>query len=182
MAASDTIPPALRASDADRDRAIQVLQQGSADGRLSHDSFLRRLDIALHTRHAGELAALLRDLSPSRVPFPARLATRWSRWSTQVLAAWRTPRLPALVLPHGGRDVFTIGRATHSDLVLPDLTVSWQHAELRRSGDAWLLVDLGSTNGTRANGWRVGPGLEVRPGDCVTFGRCRFRLTGQPGD
>jgi len=180
MVAWDTIPPSLRASDADRDRAIRLLQEGSADGRLSHESFLRRLDVALRTRHAAELAALLRDLTPARVPLPARALGRLSGWSTKLVAAWRAPHLPPLVLPHGGRQVFTIGRAAGCDLVLPDPTVSWRHAELRRTGGGWLLADLGSTNGTRANGWRAGPGLEVRPGDCVTFGRSRFRLTTRP--
>jgi pSer/pThr/pTyr-binding forkhead associated (FHA) protein len=72
--------------------------------------------------------------------------------------------------------VFTIGRAATSDLVLTDMTVSWRHAELRRAGDDWVLADLGSTNGTRANGWKVGSGLLVRAGDRVMFGRVEFRL------
>jgi pSer/pThr/pTyr-binding forkhead associated (FHA) protein len=48
---------------------------------------------------------------------------------------------------------------------------------LRRDGQAWVLVDLGSTNGTRVNGWRVDEGFTVRAGDWVSFGRAEFRLT-----
>jgi pSer/pThr/pTyr-binding forkhead associated (FHA) protein len=73
--------------------------------------------------------------------------------------------------------VFTIGRSPGCDLPLGDPTVSWMHAELRRAGDSWVLVDLGSRNGTRVNGWRVDSGFAVCPGDRVRFGRAEYRLT-----
>ena len=190
MVAQDPARPARRASDADRDQVIQILTDGSAEGRLSQETFLRRIDAALQAKDSGELAALLCDLPvPPRVtPAPpqpprrrgltAQVTARWSVLAKQVQATWRVPRVPRLVLPRG-RAVFTIGRAHDCDLPLTDMTVSRYHAELRRSGDEWLLVDTGSTNGTRANGWRVGPGFTVRAGDCVTFGRVTFRLADQ---
>ena len=51
-------------------------------------------------------------------------------------------------------------------------SASRRHAEVRPAGDGWLLVDLGSTNGTRVNGDRVvqhvlQDGDEVRLGDVV---------------
>ena len=178
MAALNPQWPVLRVSDADRDEAIKVLTEGSADGRLSHDTFLHRMDLALQARDAGQLASLLSDLRPAprRDSLAGRAATRWQAFAGQLRDAWSTMRLPRLVLPRGGRTVFTIGRATNSDLALPDMTVSWRHAELRRVGDDWLLADLGSTNGTRANGWQVGSGFLVRAGDRVTFGKVEFRL------
>lgn len=58
--------------------------------------------------------------------------------------------------------------------MLADLTVSRVHAELRRAEDGWIVVDLGSLNGTRLNDWRlVGP-APVRPGDVLSFGDCGF--------
>src|SRR5262249_27881939 len=164
MAALNSQWPALRISDADRDEAIKVLRDGSADGRLSHDTFLHRMELALQARDAGQLASLLGDLRPSSRPpsLPGRAATKWQELAGQLRDAWWTMRLPRLVLPRGGRTVFTIGRAGGSDLAIPDMTVSWHHAELRLVGSDWLLADLGSTNGTRANGWRVGSGLLVR--------------------
>jgi hypothetical protein len=177
MAARDLRLPALRASDADRDEAIRVLKEGSADGRLSHDTFLRRLDLALHAQDVGQLASLLSDLRPARRrALAADAAAGWDGFAAQLRAAWWAVRLPRLVLPRGGRPVFTIGRAGDSDLAIRDMTVSWHHAELRRAGDDWLLADLGSTNGTRANGWRVGSGFLVRAGDQVAFGQAGFRL------
>jgi hypothetical protein len=171
-------PLPVRVSDADRDSAIRMLREGSAQGRLSHDTFLHRVDLALRAREPGQLASLVRDLPPDRkAGFATRMVAKWSAISAQLQAAWRTPRLPYLVLPRSDKTVLTIGRAADSDLALPDLTVSWRHAELRRRGDDWVLVDLGSTNGTHANGWRVGDGFTVRPGDCVRFGGVTFRLT-----
>jgi pSer/pThr/pTyr-binding forkhead associated (FHA) protein len=73
--------------------------------------------------------------------------------------------------------VFTIGRAPDCDLVLADPTVSWHHAELRWGADGWQITDLGSTNGTLVNGWRVGQRFAIRPGDCVALGHTSFRLT-----
>lgn len=179
MAALNPQRPTLRVSDADRDAAIKVLREGSADGRLSYDTFLHRVDLALQARYPAQLASLLNDLRPARRH--TRLAdgavAAWEGLTERLRAAWWAVRLPRLVLPRDGAStVFTIGRATTSDLALADMTVSWRHAELRRVGDHWMLADLGSTNGTRANGWKVGSGLLVRAGDRVTFGRVEFRL------
>jgi hypothetical protein len=178
MAALNPQRPTLRVSDADRDEAIEVLREGSADGRLSYDTFLHRLDLALQARYPAQLASLLNDLRPARRH--TRLADRaveaWEGLTGRLSATWWV-RLPRLVLPRGGAStVFTIGRAATSDLALTDMTVSWRHAELRRVGDEWVLADLGSTNGTRANGWKVGSGLLVRAGDRVMFGQVEFRL------
>jgi hypothetical protein len=182
MAVLNPQRPALRVSDADRDEAIKVLKEGSADGRLSHETFIHRLELALQARYAGQLASLLNDLRParSRIRLTDRAAAAWDGFTGELRAAWWAVRLPRLMLPRGGT-VFTIGRATGSDLRLTDMTVSWRHAELRRAGDDWVLADLGSTNGTRANGWRVGSGLLVRAGDRVTFGQVGFRLCDPPG-
>lgn len=178
MAAWNPEPVALRASDSDRERVIQALRDGSVQGRLSYDTFVRRMELALHARDHGQLAALLHDLPAAGGR--SRLATVISWWSAvtaRAQAAWRAPRYQPLVLPSGTRTGLTIGRAADSDLVLRDQTVSWRHAELRRHDGEWVLADLGSTNGTRVNGWRVGGGLTVRPGDRVSFGQLEFRLT-----
>jgi hypothetical protein len=178
----DSLPSAFRASDEDREDVIRMLRDGSVAGRLSNDTFLRRVDRALRARRVDELAGLLRDLPPQADGTdPGRAGRLWSRLSGRVLAAWlRTAwpaaRLPRLVLPRGPRTVFTIGRSPDCDLPLGDMTVSWHHAELRRSGQAWVLVDLGSRNGTRVNGWRADSGLTVRAGDWVSFGAAAFRL------
>jgi pSer/pThr/pTyr-binding forkhead associated (FHA) protein len=69
----------------------------------------------------------------------------------------------------------TLGRGSGCTLVLDDITVSRRHAELVVRDGAWILRDLGSSNGTWVNGRRVVE-AEVRSGDVVVLGDCRVRL------
>jgi len=52
----------LRASDADRQRAVAALERHTAEGRLSLDEFAERVDAVLAARTHGELAAITHDL------------------------------------------------------------------------------------------------------------------------
>src|SRR5258708_7539958 len=54
---------ALRASDADRDRVIELLRAAVADGRLDPVEFDERLDAALAARTIDALAPLIADLT-----------------------------------------------------------------------------------------------------------------------
>src|SRR5258708_8576023 len=66
------------------------------------------------------------------------------------------------------------------DFTLADLSVSRWHARLYREDDQWLLSDLGSTNGTRVNRWRVTTAGPVKPGDHIIFGSVSFIITEPP--
>ena len=86
----------------------------------------------------------------------------------------------SLVLPTGdrfalGEAIVTIGRHPESNLVLADPNVSRNHAEIRPQGDGYVVVDLGSTNGTRVNGVRVDTQV-LEDGDELTFGNTRMRF------
>jgi hypothetical protein len=181
VAVQDTVPPALRASDSDREQAIELLRHGSVEGRISHQTFLHRMDAALRARGVEELAGLVRDLPPpardAEQAGPLERCTQW--WSGRVARmqwAWRRPRLEALTLPRGDR-AFVIGRSPECDLALVNMTVSWRHAELRPAADGWVLSDLGSRNGTHVNGWQAGAGFTVQAGDLVRFGTAEFRIS-----
>lgn len=52
-------------------------------------------------------------------------------------------------------DLSTAGRHPNCDIFLDDVTVSRRHAEFRRSGTHFEVVDLGSMNGTYYEGERV---------------------------
>ncbi|MEZ5203148.1 MAG: DUF3662 and FHA domain-containing protein [Acidimicrobiales bacterium] len=86
----------------------------------------------------------------------------------------------SLMLPTGerlqlGESVVTIGRKPESTLQLGDPNVSRAHAEIRPHGNGWVLVDLGSTNGSRVNGSRVSS-HELREGDEIAFGNTVLRF------
>ncbi|WP_282700400.1 DUF1707 and FHA domain-containing protein [Streptomyces sp. CC219B] len=168
-----------RLSDAERDKALKVLRDGVAMGRLSHDTFIRRMELALAARRSEDLAVLTADLpQESRV---ARLVfgivEAVSGFSVRLRRAWQAERLPKLLLPHpGSGHPLRIGRDPASGLRLTHETVSRVHAELSRQGGMWVLRDLGSTNGTTVNGRRVIGAAVVREGDQVGFGRMSFRL------
>src|SRR5437870_274864 len=65
------------------------------------------------------------------------------------------------------QDRVGIGRASESDLVVREPRVSKHHAEIRRLPDRWLLVDVGSHNGTRLNGQPVAGEARLTPGDRI---------------
>ena len=66
--------------------------------------------------------------------------------------------------------IVNIGRADYNDLVIPDDSVSSQHAKLTRREGVWILTDLGSTNGTLVDGERVTDDVPIAPGAFVRFG------------
>lgn len=66
--------------------------------------------------------------------------------------------------------IANIGRADYNDLVLPDESVSTAHAKLQRREGVWVLVDLGSTNGTYVDGERITADTPIAPGSLVRFG------------
>ncbi|MFF9347692.1 DUF1707 and FHA domain-containing protein [Streptomyces sp. NPDC014734] len=174
---SHTYP--ARLSDAQRDRVLGVLRDGAAQGRLSHDTFLRRMELALVARGPEELAALTADLEDEgglsrRI---LKVVGGVSGFPGRVRRVWRTERLPKLLLPVPSPHPLLIGRDPGNGLRLTHETVSRLHAELTAREGRWTLRDLGSTNGTCVNGERVIGTVPVREGDQVSFGRMSFRLS-----
>jgi hypothetical protein len=89
------------------------------------------------------------------------------------------PQRERAVLLWEGRDVSldkgvtVIGRSSGCDIVVDDPNVSRRHAEIRRLGEGYSLVDLGSTNGTEVNGQRVGE-TSLMNGDVIGVGTTRL--------
>ena len=91
---------------------------------------------------------------------------------------------PALVVRAGGGRVgetflleserTTIGRSPDCEIFLDDVTVSRKHAVLHRRGDAFVIEDLGSLNGTFLNRHRIESG-ELTDDDELQIGK--YRLT-----
>src|ERR1700735_561962 len=61
-----TTPEFLRASDAERENAVSELRNEFAEGRLSHETFVYRMQSALDARNRGQLAGLFTDLPSPR--------------------------------------------------------------------------------------------------------------------
>jgi hypothetical protein len=174
-------------SDAQRERVLATLRDGYAQGRLSDETFLHRVDAVLRARFGDELGGTVADLAKPRrlgaaLTAVGRLALeardRWLRRPAPRSGGWY-PSL-VLALPTGTHDRYTIGRELACDMALAHESVSRVHASLQRDREGWLLEDLGSTNGTRLNGWRVTSPSRVSAGDVVSFGAVTFVLTDRP--
>jgi hypothetical protein len=196
-----------RPSDAERDRALAILRDGAGSGRLSHDTFIRRMNLALRSQSRAELADLVRDLPRGEARFRGWVRTARSKLPRRTVPAGSEPtgalrspgptfrevlgslpgltRLrgsevvprPSLALPAPGSPTVRIGRGPGATLRLADESVSRAHAELRHLDDRWLVRDLGSMNGTWVNDSRITTTVRVRPGDRVAFGAVEFTLT-----
>jgi HD-GYP domain-containing protein (c-di-GMP phosphodiesterase class II)/pSer/pThr/pTyr-binding forkhead associated (FHA) protein len=96
----------------------------------------------------------------------------------------RTIRLRGMNGPMKGQvweasDLLRVGRLEALEIVLDDSSVSRYHAEVRATENGWRVRDLGSTNGTRLNGVRLGNGqwpLRVR--DLLQFGEIAVVVEG----
>ena len=82
-----------------------------------------------------------------------------------------------VTLTVGGRAVpltaerVVIGRSRECDIRVDDGNVSRRHVELVREGPSeWVVVDLGSTNGTELNGRKVQRRTALDDGDRITIG------------
>lgn len=76
----------------------------------------------------------------------------------------------------GRSQVIHIGRGPANDIVVAELGVSKQHAELRRSlAGRFSIIDLGGHNGTFVNGTRVSQ-QELEEGDIIAIGHATFQL------
>src|SRR5579862_802791 len=72
-----------------------------------------------------------------------------------------------------------IGRSKDADIQLPDPNVSRRHAEVRREGEGFVLVDLDSTNGIEVDGRRVRR-LELDDGTRFTIGSTELVFSREP--
>lgn len=71
----------------------------------------------------------------------------------------------------------TLGRESRNDITIPDINVSRTHAEISLSPQgAWVITDLGSTNGTYVNG-RAVASQPLNEGDHIAMGSTNFVFT-----
>jgi phosphoserine phosphatase RsbU/P len=89
-----------------------------------------------------------------------------------------------VVMPDGsplerefGEGSILIGRSSRADLSLADRSLSREHARVYHSGDAWMVEDCGSRNGTFLNGQPVRQPAPLRSGDSLSLGSVALSVT-----
>ncbi len=82
---------------------------------------------------------------------------------------------PPSVLGLSGRGL-TLGRAGDVDVVLEDVYVSDEHAQILPDDGGWSVRDLGSTNGTFLNGAKVTRPTPLAAGDQLRVGKTRIEV------
>lgn len=98
-----TQPPSIRASDEDRQRAVDVLGEHHVAGRLDQDEFTERMEAAYAAKTLGDLAHLMRDLPPvqspaKRAPATGRGAGPRARATRGAFASWVSTAVVVLVI------------------------------------------------------------------------------------
>jgi hypothetical protein len=94
--------PAMRAASADRERAVDVLKAGFAEGRLTQEEYNDRMGRAYAARTYGELAALTADLPAGPWPVP-------SPWPMPIQPVQTTNSMAIASMVLGVAEFFTVG-------------------------------------------------------------------------
>jgi len=111
---TDSPLPAPRASDADREQAVETLRHAASDGQLTVEELEERVTSAYAARTRGELEQLTADVRPVAHPpagLPVRAGPEGTRWVVSVMGGhdkrgrWRVgPRCTVLNIM-GGSDI-----------------------------------------------------------------------------
>lgn len=92
-------------------------------------------------------------------------------------------RLVAIKGPTKGQefsvgDACIVGRGFEADVRLNDVAVSRQHAKITKTATGYVIVDLGSSNGTSVNGERVFSPRVLHEGDTIEIAQNVFTFVG----
>ena len=165
---------------------IALYQTGRQDAALSAFRAARQ---ALDRELGVDPSQRLHELHQAILRHDPRLEVRGALSSvpagpvTQtILARSELPKGPPCLITPSGRSVLltgapvVIGRHADCDLVLTDEQASRRHAQVEAGADGYVLVDLGSTNGTRLNGEPVEQPAPLTHGDRIEIGRAVVRF------
>ncbi|MDB4967204.1 MAG: domain containing protein [Myxococcales bacterium] len=75
-----------------------------------------------------------------------------------------------------GAQPVTVGKGPSTLQISDDPTVSTRHAELALRGGAFVVTDLGSTNGTFLNSQRITQPTRISDGDLLRFGNTQMKF------
>ncbi|MFP4635252.1 MAG: FHA domain-containing protein [Nitriliruptoraceae bacterium] len=127
---------------------------------------------------SAELYGRGRKRRRSATPRPAVAApsepSRRSRRIPRELVVHNAGRSPAVV-PLSGHGL-VLGRGANVDLLLDDVYVSDEHAQVMPDDGSWSVRDLGSTNGTFLNGAKVTRPTPLAVGDQLRIGKTHIEV------
>jgi hypothetical protein len=133
--------------------------------------------VLLYGAVAAAFLALRRDL---RRAAPAPGAARAAPARLVLTAVAPQDGRPGRTIPLNGE--LTIGRRPPANVLLRDDAVSGRHARVARQDGAWIVEDLGSTNGTFVNGRRLAGPAVLAPGDVLVTGSATWRFESDGAD
>jgi class 3 adenylate cyclase len=104
----DESHPALRITDADRNQAVELLRQHTAEGLLTLDEFSERAGLVFAARTEADLGQVMADLPAVRASVPAASRRRAKSWTVAIMSGsrrrgrWRpAPHTRALAIMGG---------------------------------------------------------------------------------
>ncbi|MET7357192.1 DUF1707 domain-containing protein [Streptomyces sp. NPDC005562] len=125
-------PPALRASDTDRDRTADILREALAEGRLTAEEHAERIDGVYRAKTMADLEPLVHDLPAAHdaahtarghAPEPAP-----ARPSPGVVPPFADENLVAVLSSSARRGRWRVGRRTHAYAVFGSVEIDLSEA------------------------------------------------------
>ncbi|MFG2308424.1 DUF1707 domain-containing protein [Streptomyces sp. NPDC048566] len=173
--------PALRASDADRERVAERLRDALAEGRLDMEEFEERLEAAYTARTYGELAPITRDLPGPGVAPPVSMVKQPEddgSWASRIVGGEGSSSWGVAVLSgfeRKGR--WTVPRRFNSFAFMGGGEIDLREANF---ADREVVVNCVAVMG--GMNVVVPPGVEVVVRGIGIMGGFDHREEGRPGD
>jgi Domain of unknown function (DUF4190)/DUF1707 SHOCT-like domain len=132
----------MRASDADRDRVVDLMKKAFAEGRLTRDDYDARLERALSAATYADLDACVTDLIPLPYSGPVRAKTNVPAVFSLIcgiaqvtVILWPVAAISAVVLGHVGRRQIRRTGENGAGIAMAGLILGW-------IGTAFLLLAI----------------------------------------
>jgi len=153
----------------DEFKTVLRIATGKAFKDLLPDSGKSRQELTALLRSMEERELLIREDPKPPAPPPEPLGDQTVLVSKRRMASLTGDNGDVHVLME---ELYTIGRDPATNTIpLTDSSISTHHARITRSGDSFVVEDLGSRNGTFVNGEKIAAPSALNDNDVIRFGR-----------
>ncbi|EPH39871.1 DUF1707 and DUF4190 domain-containing protein [Streptomyces aurantiacus] len=139
LPAAQPAQPPMLAGHSDRERAVDVLRAGFAEGRLQQDEYERRVERAYQARTVGELSLLVADLPQGPLGFQQPVAQHLP--PTFMPVAPPTNSKAGVALACGIGTFFTLGLTAVPAVIVGHMARA-EIRETREGGDGMAVAGL----------------------------------------